>query len=682
MTNPLLKRHLLPPYSQIQAEHIEPAIDRLLADGRDLVAEVANTSGARTWENLVQPLEEIDDIQNQAWSPVSHMNAVVNTDAIRKAYNNCLPKLSEYETELGQHETLFQAYKSLAQSNAYDHLETAQKKTIDNALRDFRLSGIELSKQGKLRYGEVQKRLAELGSQFSDNVLDATQAWSKLVEDTRELRGLPESAISLAEQTAKQRGKEGYLLTLDIPCYQPSLTYCENRALRQEMYEAYTTRASDRGPHAGQWDNTALITEILTLRAELAKLLGYHNYAELSLATKMAASTEQVLGFLNDLADKAYPVAQREYAEICEFAQAEYGVDELAAWDVGFYAEKLRLHKYDISQEELRPFFPVPVVLNGMFEVVNRLYDIEVRQATGWDVWHPDVRCYEIARAGQVIAGFYLDLYARPGKRGGAWMDICRVRRIRKGAELQLPIANLTCNFSMPIGDQSALLTHDELTTLFHEFGHGLHHMLTKVDYADVSGINGVAWDAVELPSQFHENWCWQPEALAFISGHYETGESLPAEMLDRMLAAKNFGAASQMMRQLEFGLFDFKLHMETGEAREINVQQTLNQVREQVSVISVPEFNRFQNGFSHIFAGGYAAGYYSYKWAEVLSADAFSMFLAEGIFNRQTGERFLATVLEQGGAREPLDLFVEFMGREPEVDALLHQEGIKPQQD
>jgi oligopeptidase A len=386
-----------------------------------------------------------------------------------------------------------------------------------------------------------------------------------------------------------------------------------------------------------------------------------------------------VLNFLHDLAAKGYPIAEKEYAEICEFARTDYAVADLAAWDVGFYAEKLRLHKYDISQEELRSYFPAPTVIEGMFEVVKRLYDIEVTEASGWDVWHADVRCYEITKAGKVISGFYLDLYARPGKRGGAWMDVCRVRRMQKNGELQLPVAYLTCNFSMPIGDQPALLTHSEVTTLFHEFGHGLHHMLTKVGYADVSGINGVAWDAVELPSQFHENWCWQPEALEFISGHYETGESLPAEMLEKMLAAKNFGAASQMMRQLEFGLFDFKLHMETGEKQEIDVQQILAQVREQVSVISVPEFNRFQNGFSHVFSGGYAAGYYSYKWAEVLSADAFSLFLAEGIFNRQTGERFLATVLEQGGAREPLDLFVEFMGREPEVDALLRQEGIRP---
>jgi oligopeptidase A len=678
MTNPLLTRQPLPPFSQIQAEHIEPAIDHILADNRSRVEEIANTAGERSWENLVQPLEEIEDVQNQAWSPVSHMNAVVNTDALRSAYNNCLPKLSEYETEMGQHEGLFKAFKSLSQSEAYNHLEIAQKKTIENALRDFRLSGIELSSTDKLKFGEIQKRLAELSSKFSDNVLDATQAWTRLVEDRQELVGLPESAISLAEQTAKQRGKEGYLLTLDYPCYQPLMTYCENRELRREIYEAYTTRASDKGPHAGKWDNTALITEILALRVEVARLLGFDNYAELSLATKMAASTEQVLSFLNDLAEKGYPIAAREYAEICEFAQTEFAMEELTAWDVGFYAEKLRLHKYNISQEEMRPYFPAPVVIKGMFEVVKRLYDIDVTQKSGWDVWHPDVKCYEIVKAGKIIAGFYLDLYARPGKRGGAWMDSCRVRRIQKHGELQLPVAYLTCNFTMPIGDQPALLTHDEVTTLFHEFGHGLHHMLTKVDYADVSGINGVAWDAVELPSQFHENWCWQPEALEFISAHHETGESLSSEMLDKMLAAKNFGAASQMMRQLEFGLFDFKLHMETGEEHDIDVQQILDQIREQVSVISVPEFNRFQNGFSHIFAGGYAAGYYSYKWAEVLSADAFSTFIAEGIFNRQTGERFLETVLEQGGARDPMDLFVEFVGREPEVDALLRQEGIK----
>lgn len=679
MTNPLLTRHPLPPYSQIKAEHIEPAMDQLLADNRKKVAELANASVERSWENLVLPLEEIDDIQNQAWSPVSHMNAVVNTDAIRTAYNNCLPKLSEYATERGQNEALFKAYKSLAKSEAYSRLDIAQKKIIDNALRDFRLSGIELPEKGKVKYGEIQKRLAELGSKYSDNVLDATQAWTKLIEDKHELRGLPDSALDLAKQTAKQRGKEGYMLTLDMPCFQPLITYCENRELRQEIYEAFTTRASDKGPHAGQFDNTALIKEILSLRVELAKLLGFDNYAEFSLATKMAASTEQVLNFLNDLAEKSYPIAQKEYAEICEFARTDHTVTDLTAWDIGFYAEKLRMHKHNISQEELRPYFPAPVVLSGMFEVVRRLYDIEVTQKSGWDVWHPDVKCYEITKAGKVIAGFFMDLYARPGKRAGAWMDTCRIRRMRLNGELQLPVAYLTCNFTMPIGDQQALFTHDEVTTLFHEFGHGLHHMLTKVNYADVSGINGVVWDAVELPSQFHENWCWQPEALEFISGHYQTGESLPSVLLEKMLAAKTFGAASQMVRQLEFGLFDFKLHMETGETQDIDVQQILNQVREQVSVIPVPEFNRFQNGFSHIFSGGYAAGYYSYKWAEVLSADAFSKFQKEGIFNRQTGEKFLQTVLEQGGARDAMELFVEFMGREPEVDALLLQEGIKP---
>lgn len=679
MTNPLLTRHLLPPHSQIKAEHIEPAIDNLLANNRKKVEELVNMSSERSWENLIQPLEEIDDIQNQAWSPVSHMNAVVNTDAIRTAYNNCLPKLSEYATERGQNKALFKAYKALSESEIYSRLEIAQKKIIDNTLRDFRLSGIELPEKGKVKYGNIQKRLAELGSKYSDNVLDATQAWNKLIENKQELRGLPDSALDLSRQTAEQRGEEGYMLTLDLPCYQPLITYCENRELRREIYEAYSTRASDKGPHAGKWDNTALIKEILNLRIELAKLLGYDNYAEFSLATKMATSTEQVLSFLNDLAEKSYPIAQEEYAEICEFARADDAVTDLAAWDIGFYSERLRLHKYNISEEELRPYFPVKVVLNGMFEVVKRLYDIEVTQTSGWDVWHPDVKCYEITKAGKVVAGFFMDLYARQGKRGGAWMDTCRIRRIQQNGELQLPVAYITCNLTTPIGDRPALFTHDEVITLFHEFGHGLHHMLTKVDYADVSGINGVVWDAVELPSQFLENWCWQPEALEFISGHYKTGESLPSAMLEKMLAAKTFGAARQMVRQLEFGLFDFKLHMETGGRQDVDVQQILDQVREQVSVISVPEFNRFQNGFSHIFSGGYAAGYYSYKWAEVLSADAFSKFQKEGIFNRQTGEKFLRTVLEQGGARDPMDLFVEFMGREPEVDALLRQEGIKP---
>ncbi len=677
MNNPLLQAHHLPPFSQIKAEYIEPAVDNLLAEHRIEIEKIANVPGERSWENLVQPLEDMDDFLDQMWSSVSHLNAVVNTEPIRTAYNNCLPKLSEYATERGQNDKLFNAYSALLESAACKDLKVAQKKTVHNTVRDFKLSGIELSGKNQARYGEIQKQLAELGSKYSDNVLDATQAWSKLISDEDELHGLPESALGLTRQTAQQRGMEGYLITLDFPCYQPLITYCENRELRAEVYEAYTTRASDKGPHAGRWDNTGHIQEILQLRCELAKLLGFNNYAELSLATKMAASTDQVLDFLHDLAAKSRPIAQREYAEICEFAQIEDGIQELAAWDVAFYAEKLRLKKYHISQEELRPYFPADVVIDGLFGVVKRLYDIEVTEKVGWDVWHPDVRCYEISRAGKVIAGLFMDLYARTGKRGGAWMDVCRVRRLLANGDLQLPVAYITCNFTEPVGDQPALLAHNEVTTLFHEFGHGLHHMLTAVDYSEVSGINGVAWDAVELPSQFHENWCWQSEALEFISGHYKTGQSLPPQMLEKMLAARNFGAASQMVRQLEFALFDFNLHMEIGADHPIDVQQILDRVRSQVSVVKVPEFNRFQNSFSHIFAGGYAAGYYSYKWAEVLAADAFSKFKSEGIFNRQTGERFLQAVLEQGGTREPLELFVDFMGREPEVNALLKQDGI-----
>jgi len=675
--NPLLDQHVLPPFETIKAEHIVPAVDKILDDNRSKISELLATTGEASWLNLIEPLAILEDRLNQCFSPVGHLNGVMNTVEIREAYNAVLPKLSEYRTALGQNARLFSAYQNLAESESFSALNTTQQKVIDNALRDFRLSGIDLDEEKQKRFAEISKTLSELSSKFNDNVLDATMAWSKTYTDKSELTGLPESALALAAQMAKQKDLEGYLFTLDSPSYSPVMLYCENRELRREMYEAFVTRASDRGPFAGQWDNSENIREIMKLRKESALLLGFNNAAETSLATKMAENTDQVITFLEALAEKSKPAAEREFTELMDFAQKEYGVLELCAWDMSFYSEKLKEHKFDLSEEALRPYFPVPKVLEGMYEVVRRLYDIEIQVCSDMETWHGDVTTFQISKEGEVIARFYLDLYAREHKQGGAWMDECRSRRVKLDGELQIPVAYLTCNFPAPVGDVPALINHDDVVTMFHEFGHGLHQMMTKVDFAEVSGINGVAWDAVELPSQFMENWCWQSEALTFISGHHETEASLPDDLLEKMLAAKTFQAGMTTVRQIEFALFDFRLHMEFDEEKENQIQIILDEVRTEVAVIQAPEFNRFQNGFSHIFGGGYDAGYYSYKWAEVLSADAFSKFEEEGIFNRQTGEKFLSSVLERGGSADAMELFVSFRGRKPDIEALLKQDGI-----
>lgn len=680
MSNPLLQNNLLPPFSTLQPDQIEPAIDQLLADNRQQLETILNNLTAPSWENLIAPLEALNDRLSQAWSPVSHMNAVVNSDALRDAYNACLPKLSQYWTEMGQHQPLYEAFKALRESDVYPVLNEAQQKVINNALRDFTLSGIALEDKEQQRYAELQQRLSELTTKFSENLMDATDGWSKLLTDEAELAGLPEMAIAAAKQQAEAKDQQGWMITLDFPSYFPVITYADNRELRREVYEAFATRASDQGPHAGKWDNSPLMTEILELRSELAQLLGFANYAEYSLATKMAENTSQVIHFLEDLASKSLPVARQELEELTEFAQQQQGLDKLEAWDISYYGEKLKQDRYAISQEELRPYFPMSKVLSGLFQVTGKLFDIEIEEVTEFDSWHKDARLFNVSRGSETIARFYLDPFAREKKRGGAWMDECRVRRRLNDGAIQLPVAYLVCNFNSPVGDKPALLTHNEVTTLFHEFGHGLHHMLTKIESADVSGINGVAWDAVELPSQFLENWCYEPEALALISGHYESGETLPQDMLDKMLAAKNFQSGMMMVRQLEFSLFDFRLHAEY-QPGETEVQAVLNDVRSKVAVIKAPEFNRFQHSFSHIFAGGYAAGYYSYKWAEVLSADAFSRFEEEGIFDPQAGRDFRSNILEMGGSREPMELFTAFRGRPPEVDALLRHSGIVSQQ-
>ncbi|MGR5305588.1 oligopeptidase A [Vibrio mediterranei] len=678
MANPLLTFTDLPPFSQIKPEHVKPAVEQAIEACRAKIDEVLEGNTNPTWDNVVAPIEQIDDKLSRLWSPVSHMNSVMNSDELREAYESCLPILSEYGTWVGQHKGLYEAYKAIKASDAFNTLSQAQQKTIKDSLRDFELSGIGLPSDEQHRYGEISKRMSELGSQFSNNVLDATMGWTKHITDEKELTGMPESALAAAKAAAEAKELEGYLLTLDIPSYLPVLTYCDNQELRKELYEAYVTRASDRGPNAGKWDNTEIIAEQLKLRHEIARLLGFGTYSEKSLATKMAESPAQVLGFLNDLATKAKPQGEREVEELRQFAEKEFGVTELNLWDIAYYSEKQKQHLFQFSNEELRPYFPESKVVSGLFEVLNRVFGMQIKEREGVDAWHESVRFFDIFDSTDTLRGsFYLDLYAREHKRGGAWMDECRVRRTDLDGELQTPVAYLTCNFNKPVGGKPAMFTHDEVVTLFHETGHGIHHMLTKIDTGAVSGINGVPWDAVELPSQFLENWCWEEEALAFISGHYETGEPLPKEMLDKMLAAKNFQSAMFILRQLEFGLFDFTLHTEYDPDIGARVLETLAEVKSKVAVLPSLEWNRFSHSFGHIFAGGYSAGYYSYLWAEVLSSDAYSRFEEEGIFNKETGQSFLNNILEMGGSEEPMELFKRFRGREPEIDALLRHSGI-----
>ncbi len=678
MSNPLLTFTDLPPFSQIKPEHIQPAVEQAIADCRAKVEDVLASDVTPSWESIIVPLAETDDRLSRIWSPVSHLNSVKNSEAWREAYEACLPELSEYGTWVGQHKGLYEAYKSIKESEAFTSLSQAQQKTIIDELRDFDLSGIGLPADQQKRYGEISKRSSELSSNFSNNVLDATMGWSKHITDEKELSGLPESAMAAAKAAAEAKELDGWLLTLEMPSYLPVMTYCDNKPLRKEIYEAFVTRASDRGPNAGKWDNSAIMEEELQLRHEIARLLGFGSYSDKSLATKMAESPTQVLGFLNDLATKAKPQGEREVEELKAFVKEEFGIDELDLWDITYYSEKLKQKLYQISDEELRPYFPESKAVSGLFEVLNRLFGMTVVEREGVDVWHESVRFFDIFDSTNTLRGsFYLDLYAREHKRGGAWMDECRVRRLTQEGELQTPVAYLTCNFNKPVGGKPALFTHDEVVTLFHEFGHGIHHMLTQIDVASVSGINGVPWDAVELPSQFLENWCYEEEALAFISGHYETGEPLPKEMLDKMLAAKNFQSAMFILRQLEFGLFDFTLHTNFDPELGGRVLETLAEVKAKVAVLPSVEWNRFSHSFGHIFAGGYSAGYYSYLWAEVLSADAFSRFEEEGIFNTETGQSFLNNILEMGGSEEPMELFKRFRGREPQVDAMLRHAGI-----
>tara|TARA_B100000700_G_scaffold309411_1_gene388541 strand:- start:1315 stop:3363 length:2049 start_codon:yes stop_codon:yes gene_type:complete len=680
MSNPLLdvadSHNALPKFSAIQPAHIEPAVEQVISDAKNAIEEVL-AANQLTWTTLVEPLQKADERIQKVWAPVSHLNSVMSEPELRTAHDACLGKLSEYATYVGQHQGLFAAYRTFADSEEFTALSVAQRKLINDTLRDFKLSGVDLPDSKKKRYAEITSRLSELSSTFSNNLLDATHAWHYQVTDEAQLKGLPDSAIEAAKEAADEAEKTGWLFTLDIPSYLPVMLYADDAEFRKAMYQAFVTRASDVGPNAGEYDNSEVMNETLALRHELANLLGFDDYAQMSLATKMTESPQHVMSFLNDLAERSIDQAKRDYQAIEDFAKAK-SVESLDAWDVPYYSEQLKQSQYAISDEQLKPYFPEHKVVDGLFSVVQRLFGMHISERTDVETYHPTVRFYEIKDAnGETRGFFYMDLYARAGKRGGAWMaDFVGRNRTVEG-ETQYPVAFLTCNFSKPVGNKPALFTHDEVLTLFHEFGHGLHHMLTQVDTAGVSGIDGVEWDAVELPSQFLENWCWEPEALGIISGHYETGEPLPQSLLDNMLAARNFQSAMQMVRQLEFSLFDMQLHSEFDSEKGADIAGVLHQVRERVSVRMPPDYNRFQHSFGHIFAGGYAAGYYSYKWAEVLSADAFAKFEENGIFDEATGREFLHAILERGGSQPAAELFKEFRGREPEISALLRHSGI-----
>jgi oligopeptidase A len=665
----------LPQFTRIDTTNFVENLDKLLQKNLDKISTILAQDQQHTWDTLMRPLEDMDDRLERFWAPLSHLHAVVNSKTLRECYQASLPKLSAYEAAIGHNEALYKAMKSLDKNI----LDATQCKIIDDTIRDFELSGVSLSTEKKQRFEAIQTRLSDLANQFENNVLDSGQAFSLHIINEKRLSGLPSRALQTAHELAAEKGLPGWMLNLEFPCYLAVITHADDRALREEMYQAYMTRASDKGPSAGQFDNTMIIEEILALRHEKAELLRFANYAELSLATKMAESTKQVMDFLMDLANRAHHQAESEFKSLQEFATKHHELTELAPWDIGYISEKKRQACYAISQEELRPYFSQPKVTKGLFDIVNKLYGVTMEEVKGVDIWHPDVRCYRILDENQQVRGYiYIDLYARQHKRGGAWMDSLQSRRKLANGSIQLPIATLTCNFAKPSANKTATLSHDEVLTLFHEFGHCLHHVLTRVDYLSASGINGVEWDAVELPSQFFENWCWEQTAIQSLTAHEESGEILPDELFKKLLAVKNFQSAMAMMRQLEFSLFDFRIHQEFTPQQERLVERILSEVRKQTTVVPIAPYNRFQHSFSHIFGGGYAAGYYSYKWAEVLSSDAFSRFEEEGIFNKLTGRDFLHSILEIGGSKKAADAYLTFRGRPATVDALLRQNGIK----
>jgi oligopeptidase A len=685
MDNPLLASPStapLPAFERIRPHHAEAALDAVLAENRAELDALLTAAGRADWEprweTLIEPLEEMTDRVSRVWGPLSHLFGVTSTTEWRKAYNACLPKMTVYSLELSQNENLLRAYERLAASPAFATFSPARKKVVADAQRDFRLSGIGLPASEKERFTAIELRLSELHSKFEENLIDSVQAYSKPVTDETALRGMTPQGKELAREKARAKGLDGFVIALDFPSYDAVVSYADDRDLRRELYEAYGTRASDRGPLAGKFDNTPLMDEILALRHEEARLLGYASFAEVSLATKMADTPDEIERFLLDLNVRSRARALSELDELRTFARERDGVTDLQPWDIAYYSEKLKGQKLAFSEEELRPYFPAPAVVQGMFALVERIYGVTIEKIDGVATWHPDVTTYALRdAAGARIGAFYLDPFARQDKRGGAWMDECVTRR-RTAGGVQRPAAYLTCNFTPPLPGQPALLTHDEVVTLFHEFGHGLHHLLTRVDEAAVSGIHGVARDAVELPSQFMENWCYDGETLRGFARHWQTGEPLPQALLEKLQASRTFLSALATVRQLEFALFDLRLHRDFDPARGARVLETLDQVRKEVSVLRPPAFNRMPNSFAHVFAGGYAAGYYSYKWAEVLSADAFAAF-AETRFAPETGHRFRDTVLAQGGSRDAMDLFVEFRGRKPSLEPLLRQHGLLP---
>jgi oligopeptidase A len=671
MSNPLLRTHpILPAFAAIRAEHAEPAIRELLAANRAELALLLD-AGADGWESLVVPLERMQHRLARAWSPIAHLNGVRNDEALRAAYNACLPLLSAYHTELAQDSRLCEAYQRVLEREG-GQLTPAQRKLLENALRDFRLAGVALPQERKARFKAVMEELASAQASFDEHVLDATKAWVRQVENPEQLAGLPETVIARARAAAEADGRSGWRLPLDAPNYVAVLTHAEDATLRREFHEAWVTRASDRGPLAGRFDNGPLVERILALRHEAATLVGYANYAEYSLASKMAREPTEVLDFLRRLAALSRPAAQREFAELEAFAGCR-----LEPWDIAFWSERLKHARLDVSEEALRPYFPLPRVLEGLYTVIARLYGVRIAARDDVELYHPDACYYEVLdEHGAVLAGFYVDPYARPDKRGGAWMDDC-VGRMRLGGDAAQPVAYLVCNFTPPVGTQPSLLTHSEVVTLFHEFGHGLHHMLTQVDYPSVAGINGVPWDAVELPSQFMENFAWREEVLPLISGHVQTGAPLPRETLAKLQRTRSFQAGMHSVRQLEFGLFDLRLHAEYRPDAPLRLLETLAEVRAEVAVVPTIADNRLPHSFQHIFSGGYAAGYYSYKWAEVLSADAFGAFEEHGIFDPHVADRFRHSILARGGSRDAMEAFVEFRGREPALEPLLRQLGL-----
>lgn len=683
MKNPLLENTPLPLFSQIRPEHIEPAVNQVLEENRGRIAALVTsltttTENSISWESLVLPLEVLDNRLQKVWSPINHLHSVLSSEELRKAYHHCIPKITTYQIDLEQNKELYQAFKDLAKSKQFSQLSFAQQKVIKNYLLAFHLSGVSLPDANKQRFREIQKRLAELSTKFEENVLDATQNWFKHVENAEGVIGIPEHILNTAKELAQSKNLSGWVFTLDFPSYHPVLSYAKNRELRKEMYQAYSTRASDQGPDAGKFDNSALMFEILKLRHELSLLLGFNNYAELSLATKMVKNPIRVLKFIEELILHAHPKGKEELEELSKFANKVDGITELHPWDIAFYSERLSQQEFGINDTLLRPYFPEAKVLQGLFQLTEQLYGMRIIKEKNLEVWHTDVSFYSIYDQDNILRGqFYLDLYARPQKKGGAWMDECHQRWLYDG-QLQIPVAYLTCNLTPPSGEDLSLLTHDEVLTIFHEYGHGIHHLLTKIDYLNVSGIRGVEWDAVELPSQLMEFFSWEKAVLHLISEHYETGEPLPHDLLVKLRKAKNFHTGLKTLRQLEFTLFDFNIHLNfSPNLDREQIQNTIDTIRSQIAVLKVPTWNRFSHSFTHIFSGGYAAGYYSYLWAEMLATDAFAKFVESGVIDLKVGKEFLTIILEMGGSVNALELFTRFRGREPTIKPLLDYLGL-----